>query len=157
MSIVQKAIGLVRRPLAEVHARGNDIEDLADELETSGHDMMRRMEGKPDTNGNREAVAHWIGIERWGQRRLKVTLGEPLVMDEHYPYKPEGEKSFEELTKVFAETRKDTVALARTLDEAGVDPDGTVPHNDLGDLTVRGWLAYLIQHPDQEARARLRG
>jgi hypothetical protein len=57
----------------------------------------------------------------------------------------------------FAETRAETVALARQLDERGIDPAMTVPHNDLGVLSVGGWLAYLVQHPDQESRGRLRG
>lgn len=156
MSIVQKLIGLVRRPMAEMHARGNDIEDLAGELEASGRQLEERMAGKPDKPTNREAVAHWVGIERWGQRRLRVALGEPFVEDEHHPYRPDVEKTFEALRKDFAETRAQTVALAKQLDEADVDPDMTVPHNDLGDMSLRGWLAYLIQHPDQESRGRLR-
>lgn len=57
----------------------------------------------------------------------------------------------------FTDTRAEMVALARRLIEAGVDPAATVRHNGLGDMMVAGWLAYLIQHPEQESRARLRG
>ena len=63
----------------------------------------------------------------------------------------------EALRREFAETRSETLALARALRQAGVDPSTTVRHNDLGELTVAGWLAYLLQHPEQESRARLRG
>ena len=157
MRILQKIIGLVRRPMAEMHARGKDLRELADELEASGRTMQERIEGKTDTPGNREAVAHWVGIERWGQRRLKVPLGEPFVEDEHHPYRPDKDIGLDGLRSEFAETRRETVQLARRLDEADVDPDTTVPHNDLGDMSVRGWLAYLIQHPEQESRGRLRG
>lgn len=157
MSILQRMIGLVRRPMAEIHARGNDIADLAEELEASGREMDDRMENKPDTGGNREAIAHWVGIERWGQRRLEVALGKPFVEDEHHPYRPDVDTGIEALRADFADAREETVALARKLFEADVDPETTVRHNDLGELTVRGWLAYLIQHPEQESRGRLRG
>lgn len=157
MRITQGLIGLVRRPMAERHARGKAIAELADELEASGQELDRRMDGRSDTPGHREAVAHWIGIERWGQRRLRVALGEPFVEDTHHPYRPDVEQGFEGLRAAFAETRAETVALARHLDEQGIDPATIVPHNDLGDLSVGGWLAYLIQHPDQESRGRLRG
>jgi len=157
MRIIQGLIGLVRRPMAERLARGKTIAELADGLETSGRELEQRMNGRPDTPGNREAVAHWVGIERWGQRRLRVALGEPFVLDTYHPYRPDVDQSFEALRAAFAETRDETVALARQLDEHGVDPSMIVRHNDLGDLSVRGWLAYLIQHPDQESRGRLRG
>lgn len=157
MRILQTLIGLMRRPMAERHAGGKGIAELADELEASGGEMDRRIEGKPDTPGNREAIAHWVGIERWGQRRLKVALGEPFVQDTYHPYRPDKEDGVEALRKAFAETREEAVALARRLASEGVDPDRTIRHNDLGDLSVRGWLAYLIQHPEQESRGRLRG
>lgn len=157
MRLLQRLIGLVRRPMAERHARGKGIEELATELEVSGRAMVARIAGKRDTPGNREAVAHWVGIERWGQRRLRVALGEPFVEDEHHPYRPDVEAGLDALRTSFAETRAETVALAHRLLEAGVDPATTVHHNDLGDLTISGWLAYLLQHPEQESRGRLRG
>jgi len=143
--------------MAERHARARAIAELADELEASGQELDRRMKGRPDTPGNREAGAHWVGIERWGQRRLRVALGEPFVEDTYHPYRPDLDEDFEALRGAFAETRAETVALARCLAENGVDPEMIVRHNDLGDLSVGGWLAYLIQHPDQESRGRLRG
>lgn len=157
MRIIQGLIGLVRRPMAERHARGKAITELADELEVSGRELGQRMDGRPDTPGNREAVAHWVGIERWGQRRLRVALGEPFVQDTYHPYRPDVDADFEALRTAFAETRAETVALARQLGERGIDPAMIVRHNDLGHLSVGGWLAYLIQHPEQESRARLRG
>lgn len=143
--------------MAERHAGAKSIAQLADELEASGREMDERMEGQPDTPGNREAIAHWVGIERWGQRRLRVALGEPFVEDAYHPYRPDKENGVESLRQAFAETREETVALARELAEEGVDAGRTIRHNDLGDLSVRGWLSYLIQHPEQESRGRLRG
>ena len=157
MSILQRLIGLGRRPMAELAGRGKSLEQLASELEASASTMDARLAGAHDTPGNRDAVAHWVGIERWGQRRLRVALGEPFIEDGHHPYRPDEAAGVEALRADFAVTRAETVALAHRLREAGVDPATTVRHNDLGDLSVRGWLAYLIQHPEQESRARLRG
>jgi hypothetical protein len=142
--------------MAERHARGRDLGQLATELAAAGRAMNERLAGLPDTPAHRAALAHWIGIERWGQRRLRVALGEPLLDDGHHPYKPDESAGVEALGRAFAAARTDTVALARRLRDAGIEPSTTVRHNDLGDLTVLGWLAYLLQHPEQESRARLR-
>jgi hypothetical protein len=157
MRLLQRLIGLGRRPMAERGARGKGLERLAAELEASGATMDARLGRAGDTPGNRDAIAHWVGIERWGQRRLRVALGEPFGEDGHRPYRPDEATGVEALRRAFAETRAETVALAHRLVEAGVDPATTVRHNDLGELTVAGWLAYLVQHPEQESRARLRG
>jgi hypothetical protein len=149
-------IGLYRRPMAELRARGQGIDRLAAELAASGRSLEARMAGVPDTHGNRSAIAHWIGIERWGQRRLRVALGEPFVADTHHRYEPDEGDGIEALRHAFAVTRAESVDLARRLSEAGVDPATVVRHNDLGDLSVAGWLGYLIQHPEQESYVRLR-
>jgi hypothetical protein len=156
MRLLQRLIGLVRRPIAVWHARHRSIEQLAIELEASGCALDARLAGLPDTPDHRAVLAHWIGIERWGQRRLRVALGEPFVSDVHQPYKPDEADGVEKLRRTFAATRAETVGLAHGLREAGVDPATTVRHNDLGGLSIVGWLAYLLQHPEQESRARLR-
>lgn len=157
MRILQGLIGAMRRPMAERHARGKTLDELAGELEASGASLGARFAKAPDTGMNREAIAHWVGIERWGQRRLRVALGEPLEMDAYHPYRPDKEQGMAHLRDAFAETRAGTLALIRELQAAGVDPATTIRHNDLGDLSVAGWLAYLVQHPEQESRGRLRG
>ena len=157
MRILQRLIGLMRRPMAERHAKDKGMTELAEELEASGRSLDARFAQAPDSGTNREALAHWIGIERWGQRRLRVALGEPLVIDAYHGYRPDKEKGMEHLREAFAETRADTLALIDELQAAGVDPATTIRHNDLGDLSVAGWLAYLLQHPEQESRGRLRG
>lgn len=157
MRIVQRLIGSFRYRIAERHALGRDLGALATELEASGHTIDAKLAAAGDTPGNREAIAHWVGIERWGQRRLRVALGEPFVEDAYHGYRPDREAGVAALRRAFAETRAETVALARRLRDAGVDPATTVRHNDLGELSVGGWLAYLIQHPEQESRGRLRG
>jgi hypothetical protein len=156
MSVLQRMIGLVRRPMAERHARGRDLGQLGTELAASCRAMDARLADLQDTPAHREVLAHWIGIERWGQRRLRVALGEPFLDDGHHPYKPDEADGTQALRQAFAATRSSTIGLVQELREAGVDPSTTVRHNDLGDLSIAGWLAYLLQHPEQESRARLR-
>lgn len=143
--------------MAERAAHGKGLDRLAADLEASGATMDARLARAGDTPANRDAIAHWVGIERWSQRRLRVALGEPFVEDGHRPYRPDEAAGVAALRRAFAETRAETLALVGRLRAAGVDPSVTVRHNDLGDMTVAGWLAYLVQHPEQESRARLRG
>jgi hypothetical protein len=157
MGTLQKLIGLGLRPFAERRARGRTLEEAARDLERSGARIDAHLADKPDTPANREAIAHCVGIERWGQRRLRVGLGEPLVMDGHHGYRPDPAIGVEALRTAMAETRAATVALARDLAAAGVAPATTVRHNDLGDLSLAGWLAYLEQHADRELPLRVRG
>lgn len=154
--MIQRLIGLFRSTIAERQANAKGFDELAAELEASGRDLDARLDGAPDSAANREAIAHWVGIERWGQRRLRVPLGEPFVLDAYHGYRPDTEAGVQELRRTMAQTRRETVALAHRVKEAGVDPVTTVRHNDLGELSVSGWLAYLEQHPRQEARVRLR-
>jgi hypothetical protein len=156
MRFAQRVIGLFRRAMAQRHARGQAVEGLAAELEASGRAMDARLAGLSDTPGHRAALAHWMGIERCGQRRLRVALGEPYRDDVHHPYEPDEADGVVALRQSFADARVDTVELAHRLHEAGVHPATTVRHSDLGDLSIVGWLAYLLQHPEQESRARLR-
>lgn len=142
--------------MAERAAHGKGLDRLAADLVASGATMDARLARAGDTPANRDAIAHWVGIERWAQRRLRVALGEPFVEDGHRPYRPDEAAGVAALRRAFAETRAETLALVGRLRAAGVDPSVTVRHNDLGDMTVAGWLAYLVQHPEQESRARLR-
>lgn len=156
MGTLQKLIGLGLRPFAERRARQRTLDEAARDLEQSGARIDRHLSGKPDTPTNREAIAHCVGIERWGQSRLRVGLGAPLRMDGHHGYRPDPAVGVDALRAAMAETRAATVALARELATAGVDPSATVRHNDLGNLTLAGWLAYLEQHASRELPLRVR-
>jgi hypothetical protein len=157
MRAIQKVIGLGLRPWAERRGRGRTLEDAARHLERAGATIDEHLAGKADTPAQREAVAHCVGIERWGHSRLRVGLGEPLRLDGHRGYRPDPAVGLDALRALMAETRATTVALARELEAAGVDPATTVRHNDLGDLTLSGWLAYLEQHATRELMVRVRG
>ena len=156
MRAIQKLIGLGLRPVAERRGRQRSLAEAVRDLEGSGARIDAHLAGKPDTPANREAIAHCVGIERWGQSRLRVALGEPLQLDGHHGYRPDPADGIEALRAAMADTRAGTVALARELVAAGVDPATTVRHNDLGDLTLAGWLAYLEQHASRELPLRVR-
>jgi hypothetical protein len=118
----------------------------------TGSRIQERIRNARDANAEK-TIRHIIGMERWGQHRLKTALGEPLVVDEHHPYKPEKGLGTQALLEAFQATRQDTLALVRQLERSGFQ--GRILHNGLGPLTVKGWLQYLNAHADLESR-RLR-
>lgn len=118
-------------------------------LEQTGPQILARIR-KTRSSRAEKTIRHIIGIERWGQRRLQVALGEPLLMDGHHPYKPPEGLTYERLAEEFQATRQQTLALAKHLESA---PDSEkIPHNSLGPLSVKGWLFYLNVHADLESR-----
>ncbi|WP_102128109.1 DNA-binding protein [Deinococcus planocerae] len=131
--------------------------ELGQALERGGNLIAGRAARAADTEANRGTLTHIIGIERWGQNRLRVALGQrEFERDEHHPYKPPAGVTLRELQDLLSQTRSQTVDLTRQL-HAAPPPEGTtVEHNSLGPLTPKGWLRYLNQHADLESR-RLRG
>jgi len=140
----------------ERQARRASLTELADRLEADGRVLAQRFAAHSDGDGVRETLRHVVGIERWGQRRLRVALGEAPEPRGHRPYRPPDEAGLDALRVALATTRADTVALARTLARAEPDPDLRIAHDDLGELSVGAWLAYLDSHALTEARRRLR-
>ena len=126
--------------------------ELADELHVAGERVALRLERARRPEATRELARHIIGIERWGQSRLRVALGEPFVRDEHHPYKPATDASWSELLAAFRDTRSETVAIARALSDTPPDVTWRVEHNGLGPMSARGWLRYLQLHADLESR-----
>lgn len=137
----------------EKPAGRSSFTDLAQSLERGAHYLMARTAKAPDSEHNRELLAHIIGIERWGQSRLEVALEKrPLVMDEYHPYRPSTNLSINALAKELAQTRTRTIELAQELHHRPPHDDFVVEHNGLGPLTAKGWLRYLTQHADLESR-----
>lgn len=143
------------RPRAKQRARGRSFGDLGRRLEASGHEIEARVAAARDTARHREALNHIVGIERWGQRRIREALGEPAETNGHRRYRLPEAATLAELGDAFTTARGGTVALTEELERSATDPARIVRHGDLGDLTVLEWFAYLEDHASREAR-RLR-
>lgn len=124
---------------------------MAQTLAHSGKALSQQFEKLSNNDRNRQVLNHIIGIERWGQSRLRVALGEALVRDEYNGYRPARETDWVTLKQQFTETRAATVALVQDLDKAGV-VSRKVWHNRYGEITVKGWLRYLNIHANMESK-----
>lgn len=153
MGLKARIFGVVRYLLFERSANKRTLDELADNFVEGGKGIRERISQKPDSKHNRDKLNHIIGIERWGQSRLKVALGETFIRDEHDGYCPPATASWHELKAAFDETRDNTVTIARQLAKANITPKTTVHHNDFGDMSVHGWLQYLNFHANQESKS----
>lgn len=131
---------------------GKALTNAPEQLEAVGQKIAARASAVPDSDLNRRVLNHIIGIERWGQRRLRVALGEPFIQDEYNSYRPAREATWDALKTQFKATRAETVALARSLAAQPVAQSKRIRHNDYGDLSVGAWLNYLRTHADLESR-----
>lgn len=150
MALKQRLYQLAGKLYFERPAQKLPLRDHARSLRSSGDTILSRLQGVQPTEKHRDVLRHVIGIERWGQRRLRAFLGEPFVLDAHHPYKPTPEASWDELLREFASTREETVRLATGFTDCNTV--GVVPHNDFGELSARGWLRYLRGHAEVETR-----
>ena len=155
MSWIQKAIGALLRPRVIGKARGTNLEEMALRLEASRDELLPRIMAANDTPGNREALNHFVGIERWSQSRLRVAEGEPFELDSYRGYRLPDDATLVELQQAFATTREATIEMARKFAAGGVDPQQKIRHNDLGELSVLEWFAYVDDHHLRE-RLRIR-
>ena len=125
--------------------------ELAEELERAGREIARIIEKAEDTEPNREALRRMIERERRGQQRLRMALGDQRDTGEGKG-RPVSGKSLSELGATYIATREETVAIARELDEVSEWATGSIRHEEMGDLTVRGWLYYLRLQGDRQSK-----
>ena len=135
----------------ESAATKQSYDEMIANLQTKGNALTETIANKPDNAKNHETLSHIIGIERWGQRRLNVLLGQPLLADEYDGYRPPQSTPWTDLKQMFATTRAETILLVRTLQNQGVAKTTTVKHNSLGDLSIGGWLNYFVGHSVRES------
>lgn len=140
--------------LLENPGRRKSLDEWAQTLQRTKTRLAKRLAAaKGDEAHNRAILNHIIGIERWGQRRLRVFLGQPSVRDEYDGYRPRKGQTWPELVAEFEATRDETVAIVEQL--AAV-PEETLPpsvnHNQHGALSVYAWLRYMDMHASWEAR-----
>ena len=142
----------VGRFFFERPAQKRSFDELAQELETTGTQILERLAGFSPRPEDHERLRHIIGIERWGQRRLRVFLGEPFVMDGHHPYKPAETLDWTALLDAFKEIRTQTLAMIDALSEPDAQHVAAVAHNEFGDFSAKGWLKYIEGHAASEAK-----
>lgn len=143
-------LGRLLHFITERGAKNLTLDDLIGRLEKNTPTIQRWFETVPDIPKNHDLAKHVIGIERWGQRRLRVALGEPFMQEEYDRYRPAAH-DMPTLSQEFADTRAETLRIARQLCEQHISPVQQVAHNDMGGVTVRGWLHYLDGHAYRES------
>lgn len=166
MSLVGKIIHFI----TERKARKMDFAALKSTLKTSGDSISQRIDLTVDSLDIREKVCHLTGIERWAQHRLRMVLAVPTpdadnakgvsaavvgtvgVLDEYDSYRPSPDMEYSALRASFRLARADTLTLIDELQKIPGAENKTVPHNDMGPLSVRGWLVYLDMHSKMESR-----
>jgi hypothetical protein len=145
-------VKLIARFVIEGPAARQGLPQLRQQLERSGDTLAGRFEAASDTPQGRKLLRHIIGIERWGQRRLQVVLGDlPFEADGHQKFLPSEEARLPQLVSELRETRAETLALAERVGHGGV-ADERVPHDFFGPLSAAGWMRYLRLHSDREAK-----
>lgn len=126
------AMLFIKRPARKLtHA------DLIARREAGDEPIRRRAARATPSAGNSGALRHIIGIERWGQRRLRAILGEPPLADEYDGYQPDPATNWPALRDEWAARRRETIALAGQIVAAGLNAGTKAAHNGLGALTAR--------------------
>ena len=121
-------------------------------LEESGRTIDGRASRTKKDERAQKTLRHISGIERWGQSRLRVLLGEPFVLDEYDGYCSGTDLTLEQQQEFFRETRQETVSIVQQLIDKDVPVTQRVDHNDFGPFTARGWLRYLHNHANIESK-----
>lgn len=146
---------LLRKPIVNLllvrPGRKRSLAEWAQKLAQDGEAIGQRAAAKQTPQAH-TTLRHITGIERWGQRRLQVALGEPLLHDEYDGYQPDVNDDWATVLDAFHTTRQATVILAQQLAAAGISDQVMVPHNQFGPLPVRAWLSYLDIHANLESK-----
>jgi hypothetical protein len=137
---------LLERPAARV-----GVDGLVAHLEAGRAPLAAVAEGAEDASA-RTQLRHVIAIERWGQNRLRVALGDlAFERDESRAYAPPEDEPLAQLVERFDAVRAETVALGRRVAAADAGA-AKVEHNSLGPITARAWLRYLQVHGELEMK-----
>lgn len=145
---------LLERPAARI-----GVEGLVERLEAGRAPLAASALAAEDASG-RKQLRHVIAIERWGQNRLRVALGDlPYERDASGAYAPPEDEPLASLVERFEAVRAETVELGRRVAaaEAGATAVApavatTVEHNSLGPISARAWLRYLQVHGELEMK-----
>lgn len=145
-------VSIIFRTVFQLQTINKSLDDLIQGAREGGATIDSHLADKPDTPKNREQMRHVIGIERWGQRRLKTMLGEPPLQDEYDGYQPSPELDLGALRDAFSATRAETLAIVDQIQKKGVAESGRAYHNGMGDVSLKLWLRYLTMHANFESK-----
>ena len=151
MQLKKQLYNMGAKLVLERPANSRGLKEFEEMFVQSGQALISKYAAAEDDDHTRRVISHVIGIERWGQRRLQVALGDPFVKDEYDIYRPPRDSTLESLQVAFDNTRATTIDLIRQMQEALVDLTMQIEHNHYGPLTVRGWLQYLHVHSTFES------
>jgi hypothetical protein len=143
---------MIMRTVFGIQIINKALPDLIKGAEESSQTMAAYLTGKPDTPANRQQLRHVIGIERWGQRRLKTILGEPPIQDEYEGYQPAETLDVAALRDALIATRAETLAIVNAIQQKGIAETAKANHNDMGDVSLKIWLRYLTMHANFESK-----
>lgn len=142
--------------IAEWPVRNRSLPQMIEKLEANAAEVEARFSSAPDTPANRGQAGHIIGIERWGQTRLRAFLTDAAAPTDNYDgYRPDADAApdMAALRTAFSQARAETITIARELAAAAdTISDNRIAHNDFGDLSPRGWLNYLASHAAYESK-----
>ena len=144
--------GAVSGLLLERPFKNKDMAEIAQVLDLAGGRLKHTFAAAKDNPDNRRLLSHIVGIECWGQSRLRVFLGAPFARDEYDGYQPGTDLTLDEQRALWCTTRAETITLVHDLARRNVPADATVVHNDFGPLTARGWLRYMDIHATLESK-----
>lgn len=150
MGLVDKILSWGAHFILERPAREKDYTEHARLLEEAGRTVLKRLERANHSQFNHRVLTHIIGIEKWGQSRLRVFVGAPLKDEEYLVYRPGRDVPWAELVDLFRATRVETLSIVGELQQAKIGPEDRVRHNQYGPLSAKGWLAYLRTHASRE-------
>lgn len=151
MGIKSTLLHVVTALVFERPVRGLDADSMRNRLIQSGDAMVSAIRTAGDITANQDTATHIIGIERWGQARLRDALNGSYTSEEYDGYRP-ASAPITQLADLMQTTRAETVAVLAQLVSAGIPLTTTIPHNTFGDMTVAGWLQYIQGHGAIESR-----
>ena len=138
--------------LFERNTKGKSYADNKRQLEESATLVQSMIDEASDNEKSRQELLHIIGMERWMQSRMKVVLGEPFTQEEYDGYRPPEDAGWQDLKQAFIQTRHDSYDICDALATKNVDGSQTVTHNQLGELSIRAWMEYMLIHSRDHAK-----
>lgn len=151
MSVRSVLLHTVAHLVFERPAQSLTSAHMQQRLTTGGDAVVAAMRHTSDTPAHQAIATHIIGIERWGQARLRDALTHTSTVEAYDHYRP-ASAPMAQLAALMHATRADTCALAVQLADPANNAAHTAQHNTFGALSIAGWLQYLHRHSIMESR-----